>query len=669
MQRRLSRLLSILTIALAAVGASIAQDLRTEYGITGAVGLNVHDASFRKLGMFPSCCPEFTGGSGIGFAVGGYAAFPLTSSLRLHARLTYALEGGSQSYDEGSFVADLRDSAKVVPAVFRHTLDASLSSIGLEPLLGWRLGNLEIMGGLRLGFVTSASFTQREELVEPADYGAYLGDDRIWVETDAEIPDAAAMRLALAGGLRYDLPLNARGTVILAPEIMYYHALTGVASNVTWTAHQLRFGIALGFRPEEPMTPPPPPPDTTRVPDVPVRPLLTASIRAEGIEADGTTSPDLTIRIDETIATDLRPLLNHIYFDKGAADIPVRYRALRPEATASFREEQLYSTTTMETYHHVMDIVAQRMTQRPNARLRLTGCLSEDDATTDLTLARRRAEAVRSYLVDMWNIDAERIDIDARATPERPTRANDPSQLPLAHEENRRVEISATDATILAPVATTDTIRTATPPTVRFHPDVTADAGVASWRIEAVQDGRPLFRQDGSRGTPSDVDWLVAGDRSTTPRSESPIVYRLTVEDGTGRVMQTLAQEIPVRQITVRQKRVERIADREIDRFSLILFDFNDAGIKGQNAAIIDLIKRRITAQSTVTITGFTDNIGTASYNRELARQRAETTATALAQPVSTIRPAADNAPFPLDLPEGRAYARTVTVVVETQVR
>jgi len=659
---------AITALVLTASYVGTAQELRTEYGVTGAAGLNLHSASFSKLGTFPSCCPEFTGGSGFGFAVGGYAAFPLTSSLRLHTRLTYASEGAEQTYDEGSFVADLRDSAKVVPAVFRHTLDASLSSIGLEPLLGWRLGALELMGGLRVGFVMSSTFDQREELVEPSDYGAYLGDDRVWVETNADIPEASSIRLALVGGVRYELPLNARSTMVLAPELFYHHALTGVASNVTWNAHQFRFGLALGFRPE-PEQQVAPPPDTVRAPDVPVRPLLTAAIRAEGIEADGRTSPDLTIRIDETIATDLRPLLNHVYFDKGASTIPARYRALRADETTTFREEQLYSSTTMQTYHHVMDIVAQRMTQRPNARLRLTGCLAEDDGTTDLALARRRAEAVRDYLVQTWNIEADRIDIDTRATPERPTRANDPVQLPLAHAENRRVEILATDAAVMAPVATTDTIRTATPPTVRFHPDVVADAGVSSWKIEASQDGRPLFRRDGTGTKPSDVDWVVAGDRATTPRTESPIVYRLTVEDASGRAAQTLPQEIPVRQITVRQKRVERIEDREVDRFSLILFDFNDAAIKGQNAAIVDLIKRRITPQSTVSITGFTDNIGTDTYNRELARQRAERTAAALQLPASVIRPAADRAPFPLDLPEGRAYARTVTVVVETQVR
>ena len=668
----LRHLLVIATLTLLH-GTAVAQ-LRTEYGLLGSVGYNIHAASFSRLGSFPSCCPEFTGGTDLGMALGGYVALPFGDGWRFHARLTYASEGAPQSFDERTFVADLRDSAKVVPAMFRHTLTSSLFTLGFEPLIGLRLGNLELVGGMRAALPVTAQFAQREELVEPADYGEYLGDDRTWVETEADIPDVPAMRLGIVGGIRYDLPLNANSTLVLSPELLYHRDLSGVSAGVTWEAHQWRLGVSLGFRPEqrvrkpEPMpeidtTPPPPPPPA------PARPLLMAGIKAELLDYDRDRSADTIIKIDETIASDLRPLLNHVYFAKGSATIPDRYRRLTAEQTATFAEDQLYALSTIETYHHLMNIFAQRLAARPNVRLRLIGCLSEDDGTTDLDLAKRRAEAVRAYFVDVWDMDPARITIDTRTYPERPTKASDPSQNPLAYEENRRVELVVTDAAVMAPVITTDTIRTATPPLVRFSSDVTADAGIAQWKIEATHDGRPLFVREGQGSKPDLVEWDVAADRSATPRTESPIIYRLTVEDKTGHVVQTLPQQVPVRQITIRKKRVERIADREIDRYRLILFEFNDAAVKGQNASIVDLIKRRITSASTVSITGYTDNIGTVAYNRELARQRAERTAAALGQPLSAIKAATAQAPFPLDLPEGRAYARTVTVVVETPVK
>ncbi|MBU3742614.1 MAG: hypothetical protein FGM24_10075 [Candidatus Kapabacteria bacterium] len=653
-------------------GSAWAQ-LRTEYGLLGSLGYNIHTGSFSRLGSFPSCCPEFTGGTDLGMAMGGYVALPFGGSWRFHARLTYANEGAPQSFDERTYVADLRDSAKVVPAMFRHTLTSSLFTLGVEPLVGLRFGNLEFIGGMRAALPVTAQFAQREELVEPADYGEYLGDDRTWVETEADIPDVPALRLGIVGGIRYDLPLNAKSTLVLSPEVLYHHDISGVSNGVTWNAHQWRFGMSLGFRPEarkpEPIpqvdtTPPPPPPTPA-----PVRPLLMAGIKAELLDDNRDRSGDTVIKIDETIASDLRPLLNHVYFAKGSASIPDRYRRLTPEQTLTFAEDQLYALSTIETYHHLMNIFAQRLAARPNVRLRLIGCLSEDDGTTDLDLAKRRAEAVRAYFVDVWDMDPARITIDTRTYPERPTKASDPAQNPLAYEENRRVELVVTDAAVMAPVITTDTIRTATPPLVRFTSDVTADAGVTQWKIEATHGGRPLFVREGQGTKPEPVEWDVAADRSATPRTESPIIYQLTVEDKTGHVVQTLPQQVPVRQITIRKKRVERIADREIDRYRLILFEFNDAAVKGQNASIVDLIKRRITPASTVTITGYTDNIGTVAYNRELARQRAERTAAALGQPLTAIKAATAQAPFPLELPEGRAYARTVTVVVETPVK
>jgi outer membrane protein OmpA-like peptidoglycan-associated protein len=671
---RLPNVAAVAAALLLAVVQPAQAQLRTEYGLLGTLGYNMHESSFRQLGVFPSCCPEFSGGTAWGSALGAYVALPFGDGWRFHARLTYANEGAPQSYDESSFVADLRDSARVVPAVFRHTLSASIFTLGVEPLIGLRLGNLEIVGGMRAALPVTAQFAQREELIEPSDFGEYVGDDRTWVETDADIPNVPAMRLGLMGGLRYDVVLNAKGTLVLTPEVSYHYDISGVSDGVMWNANQLRMGVSLGFRPVKPepavepvqpvedTLPPPPPP-------APVRPLLMASVKAELLDDEVTMSSDTVIRIDETVASDLRPLLNHVYFSKGGDAIPERYRRLTPAQTATFAEDQLYVLYTIETYHHVMNIVAQRLTARPNARLRLVGCLSEDDGTTDLGLAKRRAEAVRAYFVDVWDIEPARISIDTRTYPERPTKAADPGQNPLAYEENRRVELVVTDAAVMAPVIATDTIRTATPPIVRFTSDVTADAGVSNWTIEATHNGRPLFTRKGEGGKPPVIDWNVAADRATTPRTDAPILYRLIVEDSTAHVVQTLPQQLPVRQITIRKKRVERIADREIDRYRLILFEFNDAGVKGQNAAIVDLIKRRITPASTVTITGFTDNIGTASYNRELARQRAERTATSLGQPLSTIKAATAQAPFPLDLPEGRAYARTVTVVVETPVK
>jgi outer membrane protein OmpA-like peptidoglycan-associated protein len=71
-----------------------------------------------------------------------------------------------------------------------------------------------------------------------------------------------------------------------------------------------------------------------------------------------------------------------------------------------------------------------------------------------------------------------------------------------------------------------------------------------------------------------------------------------------------------------------------------------------------------------VRINGYTDVLGTETYNEELSRNRAIETAKALGLPTSAVLGLGEQRPlYPNDLPEGRAYNRTVTVTVETPVK
>lgn len=675
------RLPCVLTTLLLFTGISsvVAQEARPEYGILGQWLSNQHTGDFRKLGTFPSCCPEFTTGSGSGPGFGAWLGLPLANNLRLLTRLTYTSESGVLQDDERSFVADLRDTLnpKVVDANFHHELTATLTSIGLQPMLAWRaVGGLDIMGGLRVGFVTTSTFRQTEVLTQPEDYGAYLGAGRTWVDTGGAIPDASSLRASLSIGARYVLPLNSDRTLFLAPEFSYQYALTGITSSVTWNVHQLSAGLGLAWSPLPSSVPPPPVLRDTMPPPPPppVRPLLAGSVRMVGVEEGGKETSDVTIRIEELIASDLRPLLNHVYFDEGSSRIPDRYTALRPASASAFREDQLYSTSTMDTYHTMLNIIGNRLRATPAASITLTGCTSEDGSDKGAERARKRAESVRTYLTSVWGIDASRVTINARTLPSKPTRSGAPADIQLASEENRRVEIESNSEAILMPVRTTDTVRTSNPPALRVYTESKAQAGLQRWSIDISQDGNNLYSTtsalQGTTVVPLSVDWRVTSDRTLVPKSESPVEARLTLEDVGGGLLISVPARVPVRQLTIQKKRVERIEDREIDRFSLILFDFNDASVKGQNDGIVRLIKDRITPNSVVTINGYTDVLGTESYNEELSRNRAIETARALGLPVSSALGLGEQRPlYPNALPEGRAYNRTVTVTVETPVK
>jgi outer membrane protein OmpA-like peptidoglycan-associated protein len=174
---------------------------------------------------------------------------------------------------------------------------------------------------------------------------------------------------------------------------------------------------------------------------------------------------------------------------------------------------------------------------------------------------------------------------------------------------------------------------------------------------------------NGTGAIPGILDWNIDEERGTHPTTEAPVVYKLTVIDEKGAKVET-GSEIEVEQLTIHKKRIERIADKEIDRFGLILFDVRSSEINSDNARIINLIKSYIRPTSTVSVKGLTDRLGNAAQNQSLAEERAKSTAKALG--ISTneqnVRGVGNANLYAPELPEGRLYTRTVEIIVETPI-
>jgi outer membrane protein OmpA-like peptidoglycan-associated protein len=129
-------------------------------------------------------------------------------------------------------------------------------------------------------------------------------------------------------------------------------------------------------------------------------------------------------------------------------------------------------------------------------------------------------------------------------------------------------------------------------------------------------------------------------------------------------------------------RREERLAQKEgykvVEKYALILFDFDRAEIKERNRGVLDRIGARMreVPEASVTIVGHTDSIGKVDYNVALSRKRAQAAYDLIlgggirARDGIThdgrgpVDPLFDN-----DLPEGRAFNRTVTVRLEYEQR
>jgi len=104
-----------------------------------------------------------------------------------------------------------------------------------------------------------------------------------------------------------------------------------------------------------------------------------------------------SVAVEEITVSDHSPLLNHIYFDTGRAEIPARYHLFRTKSEAqAFDEKALKST--MEKYRHLLNIIGKRCAERPRAKLTLIGCNSaaekKEAEPTFRAAAPRRLEAI-----------------------------------------------------------------------------------------------------------------------------------------------------------------------------------------------------------------------------------------------------------------------------------
>jgi len=145
------------------------------------------------------------------------------------------------------------------------------------------------------------------------------------------------------------------------------------------------------------------------------------------------------------------------------------------------------------------------------------------------------------------------------------------------------------------------------------------------------------------------------------------------VEDQKGQIFKTYASS-SVQFI----KREERLAKKEgykvMEKYALILFDFDRADIKDRNRAVLDRIIARIkeVPNARVAIEGHTDTIGKEAYNIDLSERRAKAAYDMImaggginTENISDEGAGPHNPLFDNQLPEGRALNRTVTVTLE----
>lgn len=645
---------------------------RFSIGAYGKFGINLHTADFKGIDFpnIPSCCPRFETGRGLNYSSGAMLNYPLGEQFGIQLRAGYENLSARLSKKEQEYFSTTEQAG--VWGEFEHSVNSKLNSITTSLLFTYRLNQqLSLHFGPSIYYLRKHDYEQKEEIVSP-EFGVFAFErTRVRNYSSGTIPNVNSVIFGGSAIVSYMLPMNKNSTVFFVPEFSANLGLSKIMKTGTWQPFSFSIGASILYASRrikviKPPAPPPINPPPPELPKPPISPTLEASITAVSVDENGRESPVTILKIEEYLSTKMHPLLGYIFFDENSYEIPQRYVRIPPQETRNFNIKKLYGLGTLEIYYNILNIIGKRVSQFPQSELTIVGCNSNQGLEqNNLLLSKQRAEAVKDYLVNVWGISPERIKIEARNLPENPSNPNEPDGI----SENRRVEIIANITQTFEPLVVEDTLREVNPPIFRFKPIVRTPIGIDRWELITSQSQGIVKVFSGIGDIPSEIQWEVAYEQKNVPKLDEPLNYKLVVVDKDNKVWESQIQQLPIEIMTIEKKIIEQVADKQIDRFSLILFGFGQSEIVGDNLKIAEIAKQRIKPTSTVKIEGFTDRIGNEQINLELSQKRAYATAKVLNVEPKFARGLGENRLlYNNDLPEGRFYCRTVNIEIVTPI-
>ena len=622
----------------------------TQVGAAAHGAYLMHDANF-QLPQAPMCCEPYLSSTSVSMSVSALIRQEITKFLRLNLRGTFMPMSGEFVKDQTIFVSGATEG------LTRSTLTTSMSYIGGEIIADFRIANpVRLMAGVSLGTLTGATFSQQEDLIVPGTGTFENGKRSRNVATGAEMQGVNTSQMGIVIGLGMDLPMTENHSVVITPELLYTIATADNLTGQAWRTNSLRLGASIGFSLNAPEPPTPVERrreefvdsvivriaadadeyrtrgperiaiDTVVDPDlvvitersyrtdtvfIPKAPVINAAIKARAVEASGATKDVFTINVSTQYVTEALPLLPAIFFESQSITISPRYHQIR---VANDFDLKAVAPRTTAVHRDILNILGERLSATPSMTLSLRGTADPTTENADCNLAQQRAIAVKDYLTRVWGIDAGRITVTASTgscAPDRPTRRLSEE----GYAENRRVEITSNDLSLLASVAKRrfNEARTVDPPRIQFDPTGTSTQYVTDWKLEARTGDKTLFAKFG-KGLPEIVTQDLNITTAEQMTSGIPVDVELTI-NGIRRSTASATTKLAVRKDT---------SNTELERLTLTLFEVASDEISAVAEEQIKNFVENVPTGSTVIVRGFADMLGNADFNKKLSQKRAE---------------------------------------------
>lgn len=397
--------------------------------------------------------------------------------------------------------------------------------------------------------------------------------------------------------------------------------------------------------------------------DIP-EPVLTAKVEHIGL-IDNIEVNTEKIVIEEFLSRQMRPILPFVFFADSSAKIEDKYIQYTAANINEFKEDKLLGLNNIETYYQTLNILGKRLHDKPDAKITISGYIAGKGAEKNkINIAKQRAEAVKDYLVQVWGVEELRIKTKSAKKP--PVASNEATIQGV--EENRRVEITSDDLSLLSPLDINDTLRTVNPSALRFKTDITSEKSLNNWSLKLKANDEELREVKGLNMPQKDIDVFIE-EYVNKLRFAPNASYTLTVTNSDNKTFATMEKQIPVEVVSVARKRETATKDTIKNVYNLILFEFNKSNLDPINKRITDVIKSEIPDNAIVSIIGYSDMMGDEKHNQKLSEARAKSTSNAIKAPNMQAKGVGEyELLFNNDLPEGRFLCRTVVVEVKIPV-
>jgi outer membrane protein OmpA-like peptidoglycan-associated protein len=650
--------LTIVTICHAQSLDSTSEREVVSIGAYGGYGIATISGSFAidGNGLFtPSTtCGKFETGSGNDLMFGAIAEMPLGNHWRIGLRPEFIQHTGTMRFRCVDPANTRLPNGTVTVALTDFVADITGSAVSIRLDAGWSPLKIPIewFAGPVVSLPLSIRYRVWEEIVSPSS-AEFVSGGQTREFGEGDFP-GTSVAVSLLGGMRYRAPISRKLTLL--PEVSYRQALMAEAPDMAlkFSAVQGTLGLVYRFDESESTLPPPPPPVVaTRQPAT-----LKLALSLYSSNSEGKRSDTLYVRRNQTIITEVHPLLNYIFFDSASGNIPDRYRQREGAGIASFGETNIHSTNNLDIYYNVLDIIGSRLRSFPGSVVTLTGTQPDNSPGPDgqADLAEQRARNVADYLRDRWGIEPRRITVESRQMPTTPSNPDKPE----GAQENRRVEIATNDPRVIAPVLLSDTVRHFNAAEIEIAPQVATTEGIDRWEAKVISGRETLDVLSGVGAPPQTIQWGADSTDALAHAIGKALTVDYTVVDRAGQTRSALA-ELPVRPIASGDS-----LQYGAGFYSLILFDFGRSILSPAHLRTIDLVNDRTTPTVRAHVFGFTDRLGEESRNLQLSADRANAVAKHLkANVVEIVGRGINTELYDNSLPEGRFYSRSVTIETE----